>query len=131
MGKLRIFLTAAIVASCLSLGAWAPPNSVSCWAQEPATSGVHEIKMTAKKYQFDPNTITVKKGEKVRLVITALDRDHGFKLDAYDINQKLKKGDPATIEFTADKAGTFPFQCSDFCGLGHGKMKGKLIVEEQ
>ena len=36
----------------------------------------------------------------------------------------------ATIEFTADKAGTFPFQCSNFCGFGHGKMKGKLIVEE-
>jgi len=100
-------------------------------AQNPVASGdAHEFQMTAKKYQFDPNVVTVKKGERVKLVITALDRDHGFKLEAFGINQKLKKGDPATIEFTADKAGTFPFQCSDFCGFGHGKMKGKLIVEE-
>ena len=100
-------------------------------AQSPAASGdAHEFRMTAKKYQFEPNVITVKKGEHVKLVITALDRDHGFKLEAFGINQKLKKGDPATIEFTADKAGTFPFQCSDFCGFGHGKMKGKLVVEE-
>ena len=100
-------------------------------AQAPATPGdAHEFQMTAKKYQFDPNVITVKKGESVKLVITALDRDHGFKLEAFGINQKLKKGDAATIEFTADKAGTFPFQCSDFCGFGHGKMKGKLVVEE-
>ena len=102
-------------------------------AQEPAPAGggEGEIKVTAKKYQFDPNVITVKKGDHVKLVITALDRDHGFKLEAFNIDQKLKKGDPATIEFTADKAGTFPFQCSDFCGLGHRKMKGKLVVQEQ
>jgi cytochrome c oxidase subunit 2 len=122
MRQLRMVLAAATAACCLT---------VAGLAQEPATSQVHEIKMTAKKYQFDPNTLTVKKGEKVRLVITALDRDHGFKLEAFEINQKLKKRDPATIEFTADKAGTFPFQCSEFCGLGHGKMKGKLVVEEQ
>jgi len=121
MRQIRIALMAALVA-CFT---------VVALAQEPAAGEWHEFKMTAKKYQFDPNTITVKKGEKVRLIITALDRDHGFKLEAFGINQKLKKGDPATIEFTADKAGTFPFQCSEFCGFGHGRMKGKVVVEEQ
>jgi cytochrome c oxidase subunit 2 len=97
----------------------------------PAPSGsAHEIKMTARKYEFDPSAITVKKGERVRLLITALDRDHGFKLEAFGINRKLKKGEAATVEFTADKTGTFPFQCSEFCGFGHGRMKGKLVVEE-
>ncbi len=97
-------------------------------AQEAAPA--HEIQVSAKKYQFDPNVITVKKGEHVKLVITAQDRDHGFKLEAFNINQKLKKGVPTTIEFTADKAGTFPFKCSEFCGMGHGKMKGKIVVED-
>jgi cytochrome c oxidase subunit 2 len=105
--------------------------SASLFAQAPATSTeVKEIQMTAKKYEFNPNSLTVKKGERVKLIITALDRDHGFKLEAFGINQKLKKGAPTTIEFTADKVGTFPFQCSEFCGFGHGKMKGKLLVEE-
>ena len=89
-----------------------------------------EIKMTAKKYAFDPKVITVKQGDQVRLIITALDRDHGFKLEAYGINQKLVKGKPTTIEFSADKPGTFQFQCSEFCGFGHLRMKGKLIVEK-
>jgi cytochrome c oxidase subunit II len=97
-------------------------------AQESAPGGA-EIKMTAKKYEFDPGVVTVKQGAHVKLVITATDRDHGFKLKAYDINQHLKKAVPTTVEFTADKAGTFPFECSDFCGLGHGRMKGKLVVE--
>ena len=55
-------------------------------AQGPATSAqVREIQMTAKKYAFDPNTITVKKGEHVKLIITALDRDHGIKLEEFGI----------------------------------------------
>jgi cytochrome c oxidase subunit II len=88
-----------------------------------------EIKMTAKKYAFDPSTIKVKKGDHVKLTITATDHDHGFKLAAFDIDQKLTKSEPVTVEFTADKTGTFPFECSVFCGLGHKRMKGELIVE--
>ena len=104
------------------------------WAQNPqapaAGTQVREIAVTAKKYEFSPNLIRVKKGDHLRLVITALDHDHGFKLDAFGINQTLKTGVPVTVEFTADKVGTFPFRCSVFCGLGHGKMKGAVIVEE-
>jgi cytochrome c oxidase subunit II len=115
-------LAACVVALAIAL---------STFAQAPAAEGEsREIQMTAKRFEFNPNVITVNQGDHVKLIITALDRDHGFKLEAFGINQKLKKGDPATIEFTADKAGTFPFQCSDFCGIHHGRMKGKLIVKE-
>ncbi len=105
----------------LAIVAWAP---LSAWCQ------AREIQVKAKKYQFNPNVITVKQGEQVKLVVTATDRDHGFKCDVFGINRKLKKGAPATIEFTANKLGTFPFHCSDFCGMGHLKMKGKIVVEK-
>lgn len=95
----------------------------------PAQAPVNEIKMTAKKYEFNPSQIKVKQGDHVRLVITALDHDHGFKLEAFQVNQELKKGTDTTVEFTADKAGTFPFHCSKFCGVGHKRMKGELVVE--
>ena len=101
------------------------------FARAPAAqTDVHEIQVTARKYEFAPATITVKKGEHVKLVITAVDHDHGFKLEAFGVDKLLKKGQSTTIEFTADKAGTFPFECSHFCGMGHGKMKGQLVVEE-
>ena len=99
-------------------------------AQQPSSgAGGGEIAVTASKYKFEPSTIMVKKGEHVRLVITAMDHDHGFKLEAFHVEQKLKKGEPATIEFTPTEAGTFPFQCSHFCGPGHRGMKGQLVVE--
>jgi cytochrome c oxidase subunit II len=103
---------------------------VALAAGDSTTPAVHEIKMTARNYEFDPAVITVKKGEKVRLIITATDRRHGIKIEGYDIDQVLAPGDPATIEFTSDKAGTFEFKCSVYCGMGHRKMKGKLVVEE-
>ncbi len=126
MNRLRSVSVVCTLLMSLTLGALAQAPSGPAVVSE-----AREIQVTAQKYKFNPSTITVKKDERVKLIITALDRDHGFKLDAFKINQKLRRGDPATIEFTADKAGTFPFQCSDFCGLGHRKMKGKLVVEEQ
>lgn len=96
-------------------------------AQEKPT--VREITMTAKKYEFSPSELRVRRGETVKLSITALDKKHGFKIEALDIDRELPKGEVVVIEFTADSAGTFPIACSKFCGFGHGKMKGQLIVE--
>jgi cytochrome c oxidase subunit 2 len=119
--KIPMILLASLVVA-LGLHAWAPQND-----SEPAGDA---IQMTARKYQFEPNLISVKKGEKVRLIITAQDRDHGIKIKAFGINQRLVKGRPTIVEFTAGKAGIFRFKCSVRCGLRHGKMKGKLIVED-
>ena len=127
MHPLKINLAAFALILVAGLGVTAQETAPAPGSESQAV----EVKMTARKYRFDPNPITVKKGQHVKLLISALDHDHGFKLEAFNINQKIKKGTTATIEFTADKAGTFPFQCSDFCGLGHPRMKGKLVVEEQ
>lgn len=98
--------------------------------QARQTAAVHEFQITSRKYEFDPSSLRVKKGDHLRLVIAALDHDHGFRLDEFDINKKIERGKTVTVEFTADKAGTFPFRCSNFCGLGHGGMKGTLVVED-
>ncbi len=93
-------------------------------------TGVHEIKMTAKKFVFEPSSIRVKKGEQVRLIVTATDRDHGIAIDEFHINQRLRAGQPTIIEFTPTKAGKFPFNCSVVCGGDHGSMNGAVVVEE-
>jgi cytochrome c oxidase subunit II len=90
-------------------------------AQKPLVGDDNEIRVTAKKYEFSPNVIKAKRGDHIRLVITALDRSHGFKLEAFQIDQELPKGERVAVEFTADQAGTFPFECSHFCGLGTRK----------
>lgn len=98
-------------------------------AQSAASENVREFTLTAQKFEFSPSVINIKRGDHVRLTVTAVDAEHGFKLDAFHVARKLPKGEAVTVEFTADQAGTFPFQCSHFCGMGHKKMKGLLTVE--
>jgi cytochrome c oxidase subunit 2 len=115
----------------LMLLAAASPGTVAQEANDAGTMrGVQEIQVTLRKYEFSPGTLRVRKGEQVKLVMAAADHDHGFKLDDFNINQKIPKGTTVVVEFTADKAGTFQFRCSSVCGLGHRNMKGTLVVEE-
>jgi heme/copper-type cytochrome/quinol oxidase subunit 2 len=94
-----------------------PPQSNS-----PDSTEAREIKLTAGKYEFIPKLIRVKKGDHVKLIITALDADHGFKLEPFQADQTLKNSEATTIVFTAAQTGTFPFECSHFCSIGHRKM---------
>jgi plastocyanin len=94
---------------------------------ETKTPGqVRTFQITAQNYSFSPFNIIVNQGEKVRFVITAGDRDYEFRLKAYDIKEKIQQGVPATIDFTATKAGTFTFNSP---GMVHRTMKGTLVVK--
>jgi plastocyanin len=94
---------------------------------ETKTPGqVRTFQITAQNYSFSPFNIIVNQGEKVRFVITAGDRDYEFRLKDYDIKEKIQQGVPATIDFTATKAGTFTFNSP---GMVHRTMKGTLVVK--
>ena len=111
-----------------------------------AEQNVQVIEMTAKKYEYSQSPIRVKKGAKVQLKITALDKKHGFKISEFPDGADakgapglaftslhdcwtLEKGTATLIEFVAQTPGTYSFKCCNFCGFGHGRMKGQVIVE--
>ena len=116
-------------------------------SSQSATSEVKVIEMTAKKYEYSQSEIRVKKGTRVQLKIRATDRTHGFKIAIYPEGSgnsgdpglkfdppqdtwRLEENQETVIEFVAQKAGSYPFKCTVFCGMGHKGMKGVLIVEE-
>jgi len=89
---------------------------------------VHEVQVVAKKFGFDPSTITVRAGEPVRLVIRSADTTHGFSIrDLHSDVQVLRREDPVTVEFTAPPPGRYEIACSEFCGSGHGQMRAALV----
>ena len=108
---------------------------VSSCGQPSSTGEAREIEVEAYQWGWTPETMTVKQGEKIRLVITstaAVDQDfrfHGFVLEGYDISQTLPVGEPTVVEFVANKTGNFSFSCSIYCGTGHEEMTGTLKVE--
>jgi cytochrome c oxidase subunit II len=93
------------------------------------TGNIQFFKMTAKKWAFDPSTITVKKGDTVVLSIESIDVAHGISISEFDVLERLEPGVTTEIEFVANKTGSFSMVCSVFCGSGHSGMKGTLIVE--
>jgi cytochrome c oxidase subunit 2 len=97
--------------------------------EPPPTGEVKEFEMTAKQFDFQPSTITVKQGDTVKLRITSNDVAHGFAINEFGINERIEPEQTVNIKFVADKKGTFRFYCSVFCGNGHGTMEGQLIVE--
>ncbi|MFY9555396.1 MAG: cupredoxin domain-containing protein [Blastocatellia bacterium] len=88
------------------------------------------IKLTAKKFEYSPAEITVKKGEPVVIEVSSEDVKHGFTLPDFGIRTDIKPGSVNRLSFTPDKVGRFTFACDVFCGSGHEDMSGTLIVTE-
>jgi cytochrome c oxidase subunit 2 len=116
-------------------------------SQEKQSGERQVIEVSAKKYEFSPSEIHVKKGGEVRLKVHSTDEDHGMTLNLYpegskdksapglvfdnpQDNGKVEKGQDQVLDFTAQRAGTYKFKCAKICGIHHGRMKGELIVEE-
>ena len=112
----------------LEPGAEAVPEMVV--SQSGATS-VREIAIEAYNFGWEPTEVRVKKGDRVKLLLSSREGTHGFGLRDFDIDVgPLVPGmGPEIVEFVADKTGSFEFRCNVPCGAGHRDMKGKLIVE--
>ena len=91
---------------------------------EGTNGDIKIITIDAVRWQYTPETITLKKGDKVKIVINNEDTKHGIVIPELGISGV------ESVEFTADKTGTFEFKCPTYCGEGHREMKGTLIIEE-
>lgn len=87
------------------------------------------IEMTAARFEFDPARIEVDQGDQVTLKLRSTDTVHGLAIKEFKVKVTIPKGgEVVSVQFTASKAGTFSFVCSEFCGGGHSRMKGVLVV---
>jgi nitrosocyanin len=75
-----------------------------------------------------PGTLVVTQGTHVTLkLINNVPSDpnqHGFAIPAYHIAEIVNRGEPKTVEFTADQAGVFPI----ICQLHPAHVGGELVV---
>jgi hypothetical protein len=66
-----------------------------------------EIKVTARRFEFSPRTITVRRGERVKLVVTSEDVDYGFAIKDFDIDQAIKaKRSESDVVFSLSRSPT-------------------------
>lgn len=93
------------------------------------TLEVKEFVVEGSNFKFVPNAITVNKGDTVRIVFKNVGGMHDWKIDEFDAATKVIQTDEEeTIEFVADKTGTFEYYCSVGAHRANG-MVGNLIVK--
>jgi cytochrome c oxidase subunit 2 len=99
----------------------------------PALAGADDapraVEITAKRFEFVPSTITLKKGETVVLRVRSEDVAHGLFLRPLKVDTDIVPGQVNEVVVTPQAAGTFVAICHHFCGSGHGNMKLTVVVE--
>ncbi len=94
-----------------------------------STGTVKEFTVTGKNFSFLPATMSVKKGDRVRITFVNESGTHDLVVDGYNARTNIIQGGAKeTIEFVADKAGTFEYYCSVGKHREMG-MKGTLTVQ--
>jgi len=88
------------------------------------------IEITAKRFEFSPATITLKKGETVTLRLRSEDVTHGFFQRALKLSAAIESGQTVDVTLTPQAAGRFLTICDHFCGAQHGNMHMNIVVEE-
>jgi len=88
---------------------------------------------TLIRSHITPEIIEVEEGDTVSLHFTNLERaedeTHGFALYGQNVNLSVEPGKTVSATFKAEKAGVYPYYCTEFCSALHLEMQGYLLVK--
>lgn len=121
MEKRRRAVTAAAL-SLLTLGYGA--TFVAAQAKAPEKI----VRISAKRFDYSPAHLTLRKGQPVILELTSQDVLMGFTLPDFNLRADMEPNKVTRVRFVPDKTGKFVFLCDIFCGSGHEHMQGTLTV---
>ena len=102
------------------------------WAGAALAETIREFTVVNIEYEgskiWTPSTLVVHKGDKLKIkLINNVKSDpnqHGFAIAALNVAEVITRGEPKTVEFTADKEGIFPITCQ----LHPAHVGGELVV---
>jgi cytochrome c oxidase subunit 2 len=112
-------------------------SAIVCFSASVLLTGVNRVhadevpvvEITAKRFAFSPDKITLKKGQTVKLRIHSEDVTHGFFLRPLKLDEEIPAGQTTEVTVTPQTAGSFTTICDHFCGANHGNMNMTIVVE--
>lgn len=113
--------------SLLILGVVGLLSPFASLAQDQAPNR-REITLTARNYKFSPGRIEVAQDDLVKLTVQSEDNAYSVTIDAYRVSRRVPAGGSTTLEFRADRVGTFPFYSNLTNDARHAQMRGELVV---
>jgi plastocyanin len=105
-------------------------KTVSLEESGDGESEVNEFSVEGTEFSFSPSTITVNKGDTVRIVFKNTGEVlHDFSIESLGLKTDLVgPGNSETIEFIPSSSGTFKFICT-VPGHMEAGMEGEIIVK--
>ena len=120
---LLFFLAIGVV--LFSLSAWFMLKAGDATVFNQEGKGIREIHMVTAEfstkmkngkemeaYRWDPGTVFLEKGEKVRLLISGINgEEHPFYIEGTKIKGMVKKGEETVVPLQFEKEGTYRLIC--------------------
>lgn len=99
-------------------------------ARRPSAAAPTVVRITAERFSFSPQHVTVPEGTAIEFHLQSADTLHGFRVLGQDVDVVIPKRGrgEASVTFTPPAPGTYVFECSRMCGAGHSFMRGTLRV---
>jgi cytochrome c oxidase subunit 2 len=125
---LAVFLVMFVWGASVYTSAYMPPE------------GAEEVFVVGKQWmwkiqhpggQREINKLHIPVNRPVKLTMTSEDVIHSFYVPAFRSKQDVIPGRYTQIWFSPNKVGTYHLFCAEYCGTGHSKMVGEVIVMDE
>jgi heme/copper-type cytochrome/quinol oxidase subunit 2 len=87
-----------------------------------------EFTLRAREYRFSPSRIEVAQDDLVKVTVQSEDVAYSLTIDEYRVSKRVPAGGSTTLEFRADRTGTFPYYSNLTSDSRHAQMRGELVV---
>jgi cytochrome c oxidase subunit II len=131
-----IEITWTVIPIFIALGFFAC-GARAYFREEVPPADTMEINVVGKQWMWkiqhqegnrELNELHIPLGRAVKLTLASEDVIHSFYVPAFRIKQDVVPGRFTTEWFQAIKTGTYPFYCTEYCGMDHAKMQGTVTV---
>lgn len=132
--EIEIGWIAATAFAALFFFWWA--TSLNLQFQKPP-DGAIEIHINAKQWMWKAShengarelgTLHVPVGQPVKLYMESQDVIHSFFVPAFRLKQDVVPGRTTITWFNTTEPGTYELLCAEYCGTGHSRMRGEVVV---
>lgn len=145
--RLDRLATALFIAATLALAVawpgWRLADAPPAYAEAPAAFAARvdafadgnavvrpapgDVPVLARRFEFFP-ALELQVGQTYRLHVSSVDGVHSLVLDGREV--LLVPGQVRILEVTPERPGGLDLRCNEYCGLGHNRMRGDVLVVE-
>jgi cytochrome c oxidase subunit 2 len=135
--RFEIAWTSATLVVFFGLFIWGADLYVQLYHSSPAALKIYVVgkqwmwKVEHPTGQREINALHLPVGKPVDLIMTSEDVIHDFSVPAFRIKHDVLPGRYETLSFEPTRVGTYDLYCTQFCGLDHAAMTGKVVVLSQ